>query len=121
METAAATAEVPDEHPATIDAAYATFFETYASVQTVAEVGVVATARLQAYRLQALKDVLDGRGPFERGQFDRIARLVRDARQDTIDAMRADLGLRGSAKPPEGQTYAEAVADAARERPSSVP
>jgi hypothetical protein len=117
LETARTPAEVPEEVLATIDAAYATFFETYASVQTVAELGVVQTARVQAYRLQALKDILDGRGPSSAGEFDRISQLVRLARQDTIDAMRADLGLHGSARPQADQEYAEAVFGAAHERP----
>jgi hypothetical protein len=118
MEAAAVTSKVSGESRPGVDEAYSAFFETYASVQTVAELGVVTSARTHAYRLQALKDILDGRGPFERGDFDRIAKLVREARQDAIDAMRADLGLHGSAKPPTGYDYAQAVADAVREDPS---
>jgi hypothetical protein len=118
METAAfASIPVSGEFRLAVDEAYSAFFETYASVQTVAELRVVRGAREQAYRLQALKDILDGRGTFERKRFGRIAELVRDARQDTIDAMRADLGLEGSAKPPVGYTYREAVAAALRDDP----
>jgi hypothetical protein len=58
--------------------------------------------------------ILDGRDTFERSQFGPIAKLVGDARHDTIDAMRADLGLEGKARPPEGTNYAQAVADDVR-------
>ena len=117
METAAYASMGSGESRPVVDEAYSAFFETYASVQTVAELRVVTSAREQAYRLQALKDILHNRGPFEREAFERIAALVRDARQDTIDAMRADLGLEGSAKPPAGYSYREAVAAAVREDP----
>jgi hypothetical protein len=117
MKTAAATSTVPGEPGPAVDEAYSAFFETYASVQTVAELGVVTSARRHAYRLQALKDILDDRGPFERKDFNRIAKLVRVARQDTIDAMRADLGLHGNARPPAKYDYSQAVVDAAREDP----
>jgi hypothetical protein len=113
-----AASRVPTKPEAEVEESYSAFFGAYASVQTVAELGVVANARIHAYRLQALKDILDGRGPFEHRDFNRIAKLVRDARHDTIDAMRADLGLPGDAKPPTGDDYARAVADAAREDPS---
>jgi hypothetical protein len=92
--------------------AYSDYVGAYASVQTVAELSVVTSARLHTYRLEALKDILDGRGQFEREDFGRIARSVRDARHDTIDAMRDDLGVQGSAKPPPG-VYEQVVAEAA--------
>jgi hypothetical protein len=114
MEKAADTRTAPVKADPAIEDAYSAYFEAYASVQTVAEMDVVASARKHAYRLQALKDILDGGGAFERGEFHRIARLVRDARHDTIDAMREDLGLHGSARPPAGTDYARAVVDAAR-------
>lgn len=115
METAAETSTAPGERRPAVDEAYSAYFETYASVQTVAEIQVVRCARQHAYRLQALKDILDGRDPFEWKEFDPIAKLVREARHDTIDAMREDLGLDGSARPPEGTDYAQAVVAAARE------
>jgi tetrahydromethanopterin S-methyltransferase subunit H len=123
MEAAASTSTAPDELRPAVDEAYSAYVGTYASVQTVAELPVVLAARTHTYRLQALKDILDGRGPYGRKDFDRIAQLVRDARHDTIDAMRADLDLHGSAKPPAGKDYAQAVVDAAREETpqSAVP
>lgn len=116
MEKAKPTNHARDKVGATIDAAYSTFFEKYASVQTGAELDVVQSARKPAYRLEALRNIVDGRGSLNPREFDRIAQLVRLARQDTTDAIRADLGLHGSAKPRTDKEYAEAVADAARER-----
>jgi hypothetical protein len=77
--------------------AYLNFFEVYGVVQTVAELPVVAAARVYAYRLLELT-----RGGLEPARFARVAQLVRFARHDTIDAMRAELGLTGSAGPPKG-------------------
>ena len=77
--------------------AYLNFFEVYGVVQTVAERPVVDAARVYAYRLLEL-----ARGGLEPAQFERVAQLVRFARHDTIDAMRAELGLTGSASPPKG-------------------
>ncbi len=72
---------------------------------TVAERPVVDAARVYAYRLLELA----GTGRRGRGMkdappstwFERVAQLVRFARHDTIDAMRAELGLAGSARPPK--------------------
>ena len=108
MEAAAATPKVPEDLRPAVDEAYWALFETYPSVQTVADLHVVAAARETVYLLQGLKDILDGP---ERKDFDVIAAAVRDARHDTIDAMRADLRLKGSAKPEEGKSYKDAVAD----------
>ena len=77
--------------------AYLNFFEVYGVVQSVAERPVVDAARVYAYRLLEL-----ARGGLEPAQFERVAQLVRFARHDTIDAMRAELGLTGSASPPKG-------------------
>lgn len=41
------------------------------------------------------------RGDLEPAVFEQVAQLVRLARHETIDAMRADLGLTGSASPPK--------------------
>jgi hypothetical protein len=111
----AGTTDARGEPHTAVDEAYAVYFATYASVQTVAELDVVKNARNHAYRLQALKDILDGSGTFARSEFGPIAKLVRDARHDTIDAMRDDLRLHGSARPPAGTDYAQSVASAVRE------
>lgn len=76
---------------------YLSFFEVYGVVQTVAERPVVDAARVYGYRLLELS-----RGDLEPAQVERVAQLVRFARHETIDAMRAELGLTGSAKPPKG-------------------
>lgn len=77
--------------------AYLNFFEVYGVVQTVAERPVVDAARVYAYRLLEL-----ARGGLEPAHVERVAQLVRYARHETIDAMRAELGLTGSASPPKG-------------------
>ena len=81
-----------------IEDAHVDFFEVYGVVQTVAERPVVDAARVYAYRLLELS----GPGCRSRGHDNgpRVAQLVRLARHDTIDAMRAELGLAGSARPP---------------------
>lgn len=117
LQTAKPTADAADKVRATIDAAYSTFVGTYASVQTVAELDVVQHAREQMYLLEALKSILDGRDWFGSDQFDRIAEFVRFARQDTIDAMRADLDLDESAKP---KTYKEEYKEAVREAVADI-
>jgi hypothetical protein len=122
LQTAKRTADAADKRHATIDAAYSTFVGTYASVQTVAEVDVVQHAREQMYLLEALKSILDDRKWFESDQFDRIAEFVRFARQDTIDAMRADLDLDASAKPKtDKEEYEEAVRAAVEDIASKHP
>ena len=61
-------------------------------MQTVAERPVVDAARVYAYRLLEM-----ARGGLDPADFERVAQLVRSARHDKIDAMRAELGLTGSA------------------------
>jgi hypothetical protein len=79
--------------------AYGKFFDVYGVVQTVAERPVVDAVRVYAYRLLELKEELDGKGYLGPERFHEVAGLVRLARHDTIDAMRSDLGLVGSARP----------------------
>jgi hypothetical protein len=84
-----------------VDAAFNDFFEVYGVVQTVAERPVVDAARVYAYRLRELADALGPSSVLGKESFGRVARLIRLARHDTIDAMRAELGLEGSARPPQ--------------------
>jgi len=85
-----------------VESAHADFFEVYSVVQTVAERKVVDAARIYAYRLGELKSSLDSESVLapEPETFSRVAQLIRLARHETIDAMRAELGLKGSARPP---------------------
>jgi hypothetical protein len=87
-----------------VEHAHLNFFEVYGVVQTVAERPVVDAARVYAYRLLELGGAMRrGRGSqLDPAKFDRVAQLVRFARHDTIDAMRSELGLAGSARPPKG-------------------
>lgn len=84
-----------------VERAHTAFFEVYGVVQTVAQRPVVDSSRVYAYRLLELKEALDSAGYLGMKHFDRVAQLVRLARHDTIDAMRRELGLSGSARPPE--------------------
>ena len=84
-----------------LEAAYEAFFGAYGVVQTVAQEAVVEAARKYAYRLQELKDELDSQNPAGAEYFWRVDEQVRLARHEAIDAMRADLELSGSARPPD--------------------
>jgi hypothetical protein len=91
-----------------VEEAHSAFFEVYGVLQTVAERPVVDAARVYAYRLMELKQ--RRLGAQNSGA---VAQLVRRARHDTIDAMRAELGVAGSARPSddfnpfEGTTFEE--------------
>jgi hypothetical protein len=85
-----------------LEEAYNDFFEVYGVVQTVAERPVVDAARRYGYRLLELRDELVADPVLDPKDFDAVARLVRSARHDTIDAMRAELGLVGTARPEPG-------------------
>jgi hypothetical protein len=81
-----------------LEQAHLNFFEVYGVVQTVAERPVVDAARVYAYRLLELAGSTRQVDP---AKVERVAQLVRFARHDTIDAMRTELGLSGSAQPPK--------------------
>jgi hypothetical protein len=85
-----------------LEEAYNNFFEVYGVVQTVAERPVVDAARDYGYRLLELRDELVAKSVLDPKDFHKVAGLVRSARHDTIDAMRAELGLVGSARPEPG-------------------
>lgn len=82
-----------------LEDAYNGFFEVYGVVQTVAERPVVDAARRYGYRLLELRDELVANPVLDPKAFPAVARLVRSARHDTIDAMRAELGLVSTARP----------------------
>src|SRR5262249_35677198 len=89
-----------NEHAEDVEKAYIGFFEANAVVQTVAERPVVEAARAYAYQLKELEEELDSGKPSGGEYSSRVARCVRLSRHDTIDAMRAELGLVGQARPP---------------------
>jgi hypothetical protein len=74
--------------------AHSDFFEVYGVLQTVAERPVIDAARVYAYRLLELEESRLGQQ-----NRDAVAQLVRRARHDAIDAMRAELGVADSARP----------------------
>ncbi len=85
---------IAHEARSAVDEAHSDFFELYGVLQTVAERPVIDAARVYAYRLMELKE--RRLGPENYGA---VAQLVRRARHDVIDAMRAELGVEGSARP----------------------
>ena len=85
--------------PAVLDAAYEGFFETWGVVQTVSERAVVDAARDYVYGLQHLYGEVDRGLTGGLTRFERAALDVQEQRRKTIDAMRKELGLKGSARP----------------------
>jgi len=111
---------------ASVESANTNFFEAYVVVQTVADVALVAAARVHAYRLWELKASLDSTSVMGPENFDRVTELIRVARHDAIRAMRAELGLGGSVDPAAdynpfvGTDLEEKYAAAERDRPGSA-
>ncbi len=95
---AAFHADDDEEAADTVLQAYLDFFSVYSVVQTVAERAVVEAARVHAYRLLELRKAMQSQG-LGRKNFNKVAGCIRDARHQTIDAMRADLGFLDSAQP----------------------
>ena len=85
---------IAHEERSAVDQPHSDFFEVYGVLQTVADRPVVDAARVYAYRLLELKERRLGTQ-----NLGAVAQLVRRARHDTIDAMRAELGVEGSARP----------------------
>jgi hypothetical protein len=79
---------------ASVESADANFVEAYAVVQTVADITLVRACRDYANQLRKLKTSVMGPE-----NSDPAADLVRDARHATINAMRAELGLKGKVDP----------------------
>jgi hypothetical protein len=96
--------ECPHDEDAISDA-HSHFFQAYGGVQLVAQPPVVEAARAHAYRLWELEEELLSKRPvLQPNNAVAVARSVRAARHDTIDAMRKDLDPEGnakSAKPPK--------------------
>ncbi len=111
---------------ASVESANTNFFEAYVVVQTVADTALVAAARVHAYRLWELKASLDSTSVMGPENFDRVTQLIRVARHDTINAMRAELGLEGSVGPAAdynpfvGTDLEEKYATTDRVRPGSA-
>jgi hypothetical protein len=111
---------------ASISSANTKFFEAYVVVQTVADTKLVEAARVYAYRLWELKASLDSTSVMGPENFDRVTQLIRTARHDTINKMRAELGLKGDVGPAAdynpftGTDLEEEYASAERDRPGSA-
>lgn len=90
---------------ASVGAAHTAFFGAYGMVLTVADSALVDAARVYAYRLWELKSMVDcpSTSVMEATleNFQTVAKLIRFARHGTIDKMRDELGVGGSARPVE--------------------
>jgi hypothetical protein len=98
-------------------------------VLTVADSELVDAARVYAYRLWELKSMLDSTSVMDPKNFEAVDKLIRPARHDTVDAMRAELGVAGSARPEEttkkynpflGTKLEQKYDDGERPRPGSA-
>jgi hypothetical protein len=123
FECNAAWGSATERGGAAVKTAHTKFFEAYGVVQTVAEKALVDTVRDYAYRLLELEGILDSTSFLGSKNFEAVAELVRGARHNTIDAMRVELGLAGSARPKEpynpfaGTDLEEEYAKRKRSRP----
>jgi hypothetical protein len=95
------SAPIAEEIESGVESAHGDFFEAYGVVQTVADTALVDAARVYGYRFLALQAIMDSKGVLKSDDFDPVAQLVREARHDTIDAMRAELGLKETNWPPK--------------------
>lgn len=82
-----------------VELAFTKFWEVYGVVQTVASTPLVEAARIHAYRLGELAASLESPSVIGPENFTMAIRLVRDARHEMINAMRAELGLEGDVRP----------------------
>ena len=115
-----------EEAKANVESAFTNFWEVYGVVQTVAGTQLVEAARIHAYRLGELAASLDSTGVIGPENFTMVLGLIRDARHDMINAMRAELGLEGGVRPAsEVNPFAdtdleEKYAEAKRNRPGPL-
>jgi hypothetical protein len=84
---------------ANVESAFTNFWEVYGVVQTVASTRLVEAVRVYAYRLWELVASLDSSSVIVSENHSLVIRLIRDARHDMINAMRAELGLDGGIRP----------------------
>jgi hypothetical protein len=82
-----------------VESAFTKFWEVYGVVQTVAETRLVEAVRVYAYRLWELTASLGSTSVLGPENFSLVVKLIRDARHDVINAMRAELGLQGGIRP----------------------
>jgi hypothetical protein len=122
--------EVPGNEEAlrmSVESSFTDFFEVYGVVQTVAGMRLIEAARDHAYRLWELAASLGSTSVMGPGNFDLVMKLIRDARHEVIDAMRAELGLDGGIRPKTdynpfaGTQLEEKYAASERERPGTWP
>jgi hypothetical protein len=111
---------------ASVESANTEFFGAYVMVQTIADTALVDVARVYTYQLWELKASLDSTSVMGPENFDHVAQLIRLARHATLNAIRAELGLKGSISPAPGYNpfvetdLEDKYAAAERDRPGSA-
>ena len=110
-----------------VESTFTKYFEVYGVVQTVADMRLVQAVRVHAYRLWELAASLGSGSVMGPENFSLVMKLVRDARHDVIEAMRAELGLDDGIRPAAdynpfaGTELEEKYARAERDRPGLWP
>jgi hypothetical protein len=103
---------------ASVESAFTDLREVYGVVQTVASTRLVEAVRVYTYRLWELAASLGSTSVMGPENFSTVIKLIRDARHDMIDAMRAELGLSG---PPHFPGLRRGQADLVDVQPAGDP
>jgi hypothetical protein len=112
---------------ARVGSAFTNFWEVYGVVQTVAGMRLVVAVRVYSYRLWELAASLGTTSVMGPENFDLVMKLIRDARHDMIDVMRAELGLDSGIRPSDdynpfaGTELEQRYAQAERSSPGPWP
>jgi hypothetical protein len=109
-----------------VETADAEFSKAYVGMQIFGDNTMVDRARIYAYRLLELKASLGSTSVMDRENFHKVASLIRVAREDMFDAIRAGLGVGSRVRPDvtynpfAGTELEEKYADRARRWPGSA-
>lgn len=110
-----------EEAKANVKSAFTSFWGAYSVVETVADTALFEKVRIYGYRLWELATELGSAGVMGPENFDDVDKLIRPARNDTIAAMRGELGLGGGLvwdfNPFAGTPLEEKYANGQRPRP----
>ncbi len=113
-----------EEAKADVKSAFTSFWGAYSVVETVAGTALFKEVRTYGYRLWELAAELGSTGVMGPENLGDVDKLVRPARQDTIAAMRGDLGLGGGLvrdfNPFAGTPLEEKYANGERPRPGPL-
>lgn len=113
-----------DKRRANVESVFADAWAAYTVVLTVAEVPLAEATRIYAYRLWELATELGSTSVMGSENFDKVRELATPARRQMIDAMRDELGLKGSPtldiNPFVGTSLEEKYANSVRQRPGRL-